>query len=379
MNASATSVTPPPAPSPGGAQVRVSAAQGLLAPSCCACCMEPAGVPERLEANGGPVVVVHYCNACHTHAAQARTNAWAIGVASALLGFGAAAALVLTFGSLRPTLQCLLAGAAALLPALALLRHRPLPPHTARGPAAWWRREGDGSWALVCTHSLWAAQLAIANGARCDPIPRRPVRLPLFLLASTLLAAMSVPAAHALLGVEVRVLNLYAEPAVIVVDGRHRGTVPSSSVESPAAGLRLHLLAGERHVQLISRDGRILADDIHRFRPGIDHLIAVSGEPVCFRVERNVYGRAAAPQVTREPLSGAGPVWELPSTIHSWFAPNPPPSEADGVSTGGALVALRQGRCETGPPRSSTSAHQEALATPRVHRRHSPSSASESE
>lgn len=360
MNASATSVTPPPSPSPGGAQVRVSTAQGLLAPSRCACCMEPAGIPQRLETNGGPVVVVHYCGACHAHAAAARTNAWAIGVASALLGLGAAAALVLTFGSLRPTLQCLLAGAAALVPALALLRHRPIPPHTARGPAAWWRRDGEASWTLVCTHSIWAARLAQANGARCDLIARRPVRFPVFLLASTTLAALAVPAAHALLGVEVRVLNLYADPAILVVDGWHRGTVPPSSAESPAAGLRLHLLGGERHVQLISRNGQVLADGTHRFRPGTEHLIAVSEEPVCFWVERNVYGRASAPQVAREALSGEGPVWELPGTIHSWFAPNPPPSDSDGVSTGGALVALRQGRCETAPPNVSTPTRQEA-------------------
>lgn len=354
MDTSATPVTPPPSPPWGGALVQVSTAEGLLAPSRCACCMQPAGEPQRLETNGGPVIVVHYCSECHAHAAAARTRALAIGVASAFLGLGVAAATVLTLGSLQPALQSVLASLAAALPAIALLGRSPRPPHTTGGSAAWWRRRGQHGWALVCTHPVWGAQVAATNGASCDVTRTRPTRAPLSLLTSMAVAALAVPAAHAALGVEVRVLNRYAVPAVVVIDGRHRGVVEPSSVESPAAGLQLHLVAGVHPVQLIAQDGRVLADTTASFRPGVDHLIAASEEPVCFWVERTVYGRASAPRAAREDLPGPGPVWELPGTMHRWFAPNPPTSESDDVSSGGALLALRQGRCGSSRPLAGT-------------------------
>lgn len=329
------------------ARVHLPADGGLLAPSLCACCLAPGGEAHRVEASGGPAIVVQYCPECHGHASAARTRWLAVSLASALVGLAASASLVLAFGALDAVVQSLVAGAIALLPALALLRRGPREKHTARGPAAWWRPHGSHGWSLVCTHAGWAKLVADASGAPWELRGARARRWPWPVMVSAALVALSVPAAKSLLGVEVRVLNRHAVSAVLIVDGRHSGEVPPSSAESPAAGLPLRLVAGRRHIQLLGKDGRVFADTIASLQPGSDHLLAVSPDPVCFWVERNAYGRASTSRPTREPLRGPGPLWRLPGLVDTWFAPNPPSDDADARSSGGLLLALRQGRCES--------------------------------
>ncbi len=331
-----------------GALVHLPAEGALLAPSLCACCLEPGGEGHRVEVTGSPTILIQYCPACHEHASAARTRWLAVSFASLLVGLATAASLVLAWGALTPSLQSLLAGGAALIPALALLGRSPRHQHTARGPAAWWRPHGSHGWVLVATHAGWARHVAEASGARWEPLERRAVRWPWPVLALAALASLSVPAARGLLGVDLRVLNHHEVPAVLVVDGRHSGEVHPSSAESPAAGLQLRLVAGRRHIQLFAKDGRVLADTTGSLPPGVDHLLAVSPEPVCFWIERTSYGRASTDRPTREPLVGPGPLWRLPGVVDSWFAPNPPTESSDARSSGGLLLALRQGRCAPG-------------------------------
>lgn len=336
-----------------GARVLPKPGIGLLAPSRCACCYAVAGESLRVEPFGsfgtGPVIVAQYCSACFAHAAAGRTRWLAATSASLLLGLSAAAALVLAGGILPPLLQAAAAGIVALAPAATLLRGGPKPPHTTRGAAAWWVSARDG-WALQCTHAGWAAQVAEATGSRFEPLSRRPRRWPWPVLASAVLSAAAVPLAQSSLGVTLRVVNRSAGPAVLVVDGRHQGEVPASSAESPRAGLRAQVVAGRRHLTLIGKDGQILADTVTFLRPGVDHLLAVSPEPVCFWVERSSYGSSSSTAPARELLEGEGPVWQLPGRIDSWFAPNPANDGRDAVSSGGVLLALRQGRCPNGRP-----------------------------
>ncbi|NLE88177.1 MAG: hypothetical protein GX607_17470 [Myxococcales bacterium] len=342
---------PPPASeeAAAGALVHLPPEGALLAPSLCACCLEPGGESHRVEATGGPTLLIQYCPACHEHASAARTRWLAVSFASLLLGLATAASVVLAFGALEPWQQSLVAGGAALLPALALLGRGPRHPHTARGPAAWWRPQGSHGWSLVATHAGWARHVAEASGARWELLEKRAVRWPWPVLALATLVALGVPAARGLLGVDLRVLNHHEVSAVLIVDGRHSGEVHPSSAESPAAGLQLRLVAGRRHLQLMGKDGRVLADTTGSLQPGVDHLLAVSPEPVCFWIERTSYGRASTDRPTREPLLGPGPLWRLPGVVDSWFAPNPPSSDADSRSSGGLLLALRQGRCASEP------------------------------
>lgn len=320
---------------------------------------------EPFAASHGPAIVVQYCAECFAHASAGRTRWLAAGFAALLLGLSAAAALVLAFGDLEPVLQALLAGCAALVPSLALVGRGPKPPHTARGAAVWWAPRGGGGWELVCTNARWAAELASRNEAAWHPLKRRPLRAPWPVWTAAAVAALSVPTAHGLLGVTVHVINRADVPAVVLVDGRHHGVVAPSTIESPAAGRRLRLVAGRRDLALLGTDGRLLTETRTTLGPGLDHLLAVSADPVCFWVERSTYGRSESGAPAREPLSGPGPLWALPGKIDNWFTPNPSGGGADHVSSGGSLLALRQGRCAPGETGALTSPPgSEALAGP---------------
>jgi hypothetical protein len=316
---------------------------------------------EPFASRPGPAIVVQYCAECFGHASAGRTRWLAAGLAALLFGLSAAAALVLAWGDLPPALQALLAAGAALVPSLALLGRSPRSPHTTRGAAVWWAPRPGGGWDLVCTNARWAAALAGQSHATWQPLERRPWRAPWPVWMAAAVAALSVPTAHAFLGVTVHVINRAGMPAVVLVDGRHHGVVAPSTMESAAAGRRLRLVAGRRDFALVAKDGSLLAETRATLRPGFDHLLAVSADPVCFWVERNTYGRSEdakgrsqAADSAREPLSGPGPLWALPGKIDSWFGPNPTADGADDVSSGGLLLALRQGRCAPGQSSSVT-------------------------
>ncbi len=341
----------PARPAPWALQVGEA---GLNAPSLCACCLGTASRTAHVAASGGPSVIVHYCGPCHAHGSAARTRALAATLASLALGLGVAALLLISWGSFAVPLQVLLTVASGTVPYLVLLvRFRPEPGHSARGPAVWWRTRRDGKGhELVATNERWARLVASEHSLEVHEATGARPPLPGWLALPLLLLASSTPLAVHALSCHVRVLNRTEEPASVLVDGRLRGVVPPTSAESQRAGLALSLVAGERQLTLVSRSGRVLADVQAGLRPGIDHLLAVSSAPVCFWLERSSYGRAAAEPSSagppREALLGQGPLWALPYPVDSWFGPNPEPSSSDQLSSGGERVALRQGRCAVG-------------------------------
>jgi len=145
------------------------------------------------------------------------------------------------------------------------------------------------------------------------------------------------------------VLNLSPTAFELVVDGANRGVVGVTSLESTSAATRLSLGAGN-HVLEARPRGESLDESAQTYRvnvslePGEEYLFAPGSDGHCFWLERTVYGRADS-KARKQPLGGKDGFFRLPSSIDTWFAANPEPN-SDRVSTGGEMVALRQGRCQ---------------------------------
>ena len=80
-------------------------------------------------------------------------------------------------------------------------------------------------------------------------------------------------------------------------------------------------------------------------------MYAPASPSYCFWLETTDYAKPVPSQV--EPLVGDDRFWVLAADLDTWFAPNPPAASLGVRSTGGVLVALRQGRCVDAPARGA--------------------------
>jgi hypothetical protein len=342
---------------PGGIGARVVAISpgSALSPPECACCGATAGV-SRQESDGQRSLIVPYCEPCLHHATLGVTRDLSASLAGCLLAATAAIALPLGFGSLSLGLHALLAVLLASLPVAVrwLVRPRLAPGHTARERAVWWVNDG-----VACTHPKFAEHLARANDtsseARAAPYPAPAT----WIYAGAFLALLATPFGWTFVHPIVRVINLSPERLLLSIDGRDVGSVDPTSAESPAAGVELRLPSGRRTLVARTPDGSAVARSVVDIRPGDKHLWAPASQGICFWLEQTHYGRNRPPAEVRALVSEQR-FWPLPE-IDTWFSPNPPPSEADGRSSGGTLWALRQAPCSQAP---QSVRNQASLASP---------------
>lgn len=365
-----------------GARFEPPADSVLRLPATCANCSAPAGSSARLHApwgvKGRPVLVP-YCARCAQRLEQYRTrNAVALG-ASFLVGLVLLLGLPLvparltmfTYGAI------VVVGAAAPQVVVWLVGRRrgPEPGQTAAEVALWWDKGGMGG-----SNSTWMAEFASLNptpshpnvsdqsgtGAamktpRSGPAPGdstfghavvipltgpRPLGWHGWVLPLTF-AAIS-PSLFQWLFPTLIVLNLSPSEFDLFVDGRNRGVVGVTSLESASAATRIPLGAGPHVLEARPRgEGVEAAPSIYganvALEAGNEYVFAPGSEGYCFWLERTTYGSAGGKSRT-QPLGGKDGFFRLPSPIDTWFGANPQPN-ADRLSTGGEMVALRQGRC----------------------------------
>jgi hypothetical protein len=171
-----------------------------------------------------------------------------------------------------------------------------------------------------------------------------------------LLCVGAAPQAYAFLFPSLLVLNLAPTEFELVVDGRSRGRVEPSSLESREAGLRLRIPAGKHTLAARPLDGSAPFEVRQvAFNAAGSYLFAPVSDEFCFWLETDQYGRTqdpAAAAATSSRKYQALPVghhfWQLPTRIDTWFGDNPAVGN-DAISSGGSMVALRQARCNQLP------------------------------
>lgn len=327
-----------------------------LLPDACACCAAPATQRVALGRKGGTALLVGYCEACAEHQGDTAARVLALSLASLLLAIVAAAGLPLLDPWLGLAWLALAVCGVSALPLLALLLRRAAPsaPHSAHGPAVFWRRAG----CLQCASPAYAERLAELNGGTVQRQPRREQNASAWASVGPVVglgaACLSFFVYHPLL----RILNLGAQRVEVAVGDRVVARIEPTSNESPMAGALLRVPAGE-HVLTVrsSVDGSALARTRASFHSGAVHLFAFGAEETCFWLETAGYGREQRGEPSIQPLFGSGQFWVLPGGIDTWFAPNPSGSLANTRSSGGLLTALRQAPC-TEAPREVRSARQ---------------------
>lgn len=346
----------------------------LRLPATCANCAEPAGASARLQppfGTAGRAILVPYCARCARRLEQHQTRrAVGFGV-SFLAGLVAALGLPLAtapLGMFTYGAFVTLASAAPLvLVWLASKRRLPEPGQSSAEVALWWDKRG------ICgSNSKWVLELAALNRssaraeeASSDASAPSPPDYSAGLLAVRPLAAprgpewraLSLPLTFAGISPSVFqwlfptlvVLNLSPSEFDLVVDGTNRGAIGVTSLESSSAAARFPLGAGSHVIEARPR-GEGVDVQVPTYRvevsinAGQEYLFAPGSSGYCFWLERTVYGGADSKSRT-QPLGGKDGFFRIPSPIDTWFGANPAPN-ADQVSTGGEMVALRQGRCQ---------------------------------
>jgi hypothetical protein len=336
-----------------GARFEPPAGSVLRLPANCANCAEAAGASARLKPAWGVPgrsILVPYCARCARCLEQYETGR-AVGLAASFL-----VGLVLLLGlPLVPapfgmfTYGAIVAIGAALPPLAAWFvsnKRVPEPNQTSAAVALWWDKNG-----ISGTNGKWVRELAALN--QIDPSAVHPLATPRpfgwhgAVLPLTF-AAVS-PSAFQWLFPTLVVLNLSPSEFDLVVDGRTRGVIGVTSLESTSAATRVSLGAGTHVLEARPRGEAVDAPPASvqttvSIEVGQEYLFAPGSDGYCFWLERTAYGSAGSKSRT-QPLGGKDGFFRLPSPIDTWFGANPAPN-SDRVSTGGEMVALRQGRCQ---------------------------------
>ncbi|HEX9619828.1 MAG TPA: hypothetical protein VF989_06820 [Polyangiaceae bacterium] len=313
-------------------------------PSLCSCCLRVASATVR-ERGRGRTLLVPYCDECLGHASRTRTRVLSLSSSGVLLVAAAGASLPWLGAAIPGPVRAALLVVAGLLPiALArLFAPRRASGHTAALRAVWWRRDGT----LGCRNAAWARLLAPVRALEVAHL-REPWFSPWIALGLGL-ALSAGPLLDGYFRPWVRIVNLTDGTLTIHVDGRPVATVEPTSAESGAAGARVRVPAGARRLQAVRADGAVMSSVAAAVLGGHEHLYAPASDEHCFWIEQTGYGRAAAGGSRVAPLAGRGRFWGLPTTLDTWFAPNPPEPRWPFGVTGGVLHALRQAPCEEAP------------------------------
>jgi hypothetical protein len=296
-------------------------------------------------------LIVPYCSTCHRHASFFRTRALAVAAASTLLGGSAAFALPLLWEWLP---YPVLAFASLVLAAIPLViarfvRQSVHRGHSAAVRAVWWRNRTE----IVCTSVSFARELANASGTSSRLASLAEPWFSRWMLVGIAATVVATAMAQHLVFARVRVVNLTDGAVVVLVDMRQVARVEPSSGESPAAGAELSVGAGRRRLTAVNESGQIIEDAVVELRGAARHLYAPSSDGYCFWLETTGYGHSWPNGIIVEPLERGASFWPVPTSVDAWFAANPPPT-AEQRSTGGALTAVRQARCERAPSASES-------------------------
>lgn len=139
-------------------------------------------------------------------------------------------------------------------------------------------------------------------------------------------------------------INPHATPLLLFIDGKLRATLPTTSLETPRAGLVLRLRPG-RHVLLVrTLEGAEIEKLTPDLSPNGRYLFAPGESDQCFWIEHTAYGQALPERPPLQRLPPEQHLWVIPEEIDAWFFPTPPAS-SDHRSSGGTRTAIRQARC----------------------------------
>jgi hypothetical protein len=273
-----------------------------------------------------------------------RARKLAGGIASMLLGLGLAFALPLSPRPVPPVALAALTLLGALLPigVVALWPRRPGRGHTAEGPAV--RAVSEDQ--LLAANDRWAGEFARANALGRERATFRESRISLGMLPGPVLAPLLAVLAYGTTSPVMRVINLSGERIRLEVDGTRVADVDPTSVESPAAGVELHISVGRHELVARGPSGELVERTPVTIQSGRAHLFAPGSNGYCFWLETSGYGRSQAPAITREPLGGTAHFWSLPENLGGWFLPAPAAALAEARLTGGVVTVLRQAPCE---------------------------------
>jgi hypothetical protein len=272
------------------------------------------------------------------------------------------------------TYGAMVAVGAAIPPLLVWLlsRRRELEPgQTGAEVALWWDKTG-----IAGTNSTWILELAALNRGGNDTESQGGAKMPAsdqvpapnYVAGLTAVHPLKAPRAFAWHGAVLPltfaaispsifqwlfptlvVLNLSPSEFDLVVDGTSRGMIGVTSLESTSAATRVALGAGSHVLEARPRGEAVEAPTTSyrttvTIEAGQEYLFAPGSDGYCFWLERTAYGSSGSKSRTQT-LGGKDGFFRLPSPIDTWFGANPAPN-ADRVSTGGEMVALRQGRCQ---------------------------------
>lgn len=330
----------------------------LRLPSFCANCAGAAGASARLKPAWGVkgrAILVPYCARCAGRLAQYHTRRAVSFGASFLVGLISLLGLPLLATPLSMfTYGAIVTLAAAVPPLIAefLTRKRvPEAGQTSAEMALWWERAG-----ISGTNSRWMREFAALNRSAstgeptrgAEPLTARRPREWYGAVLPITFAAVS-PSFFQWLFPTLVVLNLSSSEFELVIDGRVRRVIGVTSLESTSAAIRVALGAGSHVLEARPRGAGVDAETptYHAtvsIEAGEEYLFAPGSDGYCFWLERTAYGGTDSKSRT-QPLGGKDGFFRLPSPIDTWFGANPAPN-GDRVSTGGEMVALRQGRCQ---------------------------------
>lgn len=317
---------------------------GRLLPTACPLCAAPGSQPRPvpfLDRKGDSDLDAMLCELCAEDIQSRATRRIGSIAAAGIFIFTAATALTLFLGNRWEGLQIVVILAFSLLSSetlgrTGLGRKSPSALSLLEGS------EGDRS-ILICSRRRYRRVLD-EEGFERAPLPERtPVeRDSIGTLRASLLSLGLVVLGliHALGGATLRVIQSGDEDAFLLVDARQSGRVAPTNSEDPTAGKFVRILGGRRHLQFVSAEGSILANETLTIWPGRTYIVGHLPPGRCLFWEKRSYGNAERSVVF--PLPGSGPIWELTDRVDSWFLPLGD-EEASPADEGGSVGPLGLG------------------------------------
>lgn len=319
------------------------AADPVRLPLECANCLEPSTQAVRCAVSGAATstVLVPYCSRCHKALEAGKTRVTVAVCSSLVLGAGALLGVPLAAWDVSKLGYVFVTALASSLPLLLGLLFRP---GTAEGQTSPDVAVWASARAMVGTNQRWMNQLAVdnngevTNGVGWTNLWTWPIG------SGSVLLSLLAFGLYKVFYPTIVVLNLSVGEFELWVDGHKKATVGVSSLESHAAATWVTLPVGQHRleVRLIGEGAPVRPVDVNIDALG-SYLFAPGAVGHCFWTEAAAYGKTET-HTTKRRLGGKDGFIVLPSTIDTWFAPNPPGND-DRHSSGGEMVALRHGRC----------------------------------
>jgi hypothetical protein len=297
-------------------------------------------VPLTAPGNAGGITL-YYCELCHGAMRTRATRYFALSMtASILLSTAIGASIALRreqFLGALPLWGAITFGLLVLSFTLyrRVQRGKPELEVDADGRLVVWLPPSPGVDALQ-------SALGILSRRRTSPGTRVSRGASLLLTAPLAAALLPIGVSQAWLQARVIVLDPELD-GLFLVDQRWVAEAPVVRAETARGGYSLRLLAGERTLTLVGKDGVTRLETTAWLAPGKDYVFGRLPDGLCLFRQTEFYG--AVPEHRLEELRG-GPLFEIAAGVQYWFEEAP---SAEAASTrGGTATALRLLPCGSG-------------------------------